>query len=345
MTAMIQRVIAAAAFVALLAGPAPAQRIPTGTGSTRDPAGPPSLSFPLACEPGKTCEIQHYVDRDPGPGTRDYRCGLKTYDGHPAIDIRLPDMVALRRGVAVLAAAPGKVVRTRDSVADRQIGVGTLDPNDPLGCGNAVVIDHGGGWTTGYCHLRRGSVRVKPGDVVSAGQPIGLVGLSGLTEFPHLHMDVRRNGQAVDPFAPEMSASPSCPAQGPGLWRPAAAARMPYRPGVLLNAGWTSGEPSMDDIENGHIKPVGASPPWLIAYFRSIALMPGDVTEVVLRAPDGTLLAQGAREPLSRWRAQDLHYVGKRRPPAGWPRGVYVAEYRVLRHGVVAVSGRLEMRL
>src|SRR5689334_2100587 len=118
---------------------------------------PPSLSFPLACTLGKTCEIQHYVDRDPGPGTRDYRCGPQTYEGHSGIDIRLMDMAAQRRGVSVLAAAPGRVVRLRDGVVERVIGQpGAADVNSQE-CGNGVVIDHGGGWETQYCHMAKDS--------------------------------------------------------------------------------------------------------------------------------------------------------------------------------------------
>ena len=41
-------------------------------------AAPPALAFPLACQIGRTCEVQHYVDRDPGPGVRDYKCGRRT---------------------------------------------------------------------------------------------------------------------------------------------------------------------------------------------------------------------------------------------------------------------------
>lgn len=304
----------------------------------------PKLSFPLACQPGRTCELQHYVDRDPGPGTRDYRCGLKTYDGHTAVDIRVPDMAAQRRGVAVLAAAAGKVLRTRDGVPDRTVGQPGVNPNDPQGCGNAVVIDHGGGWTTGYCHMARGSVRVKPGDVVRAGEPIGRVGMSGLTEFPHLHMDVRLNGKVVDPFAPDMSNPTACAAQA-GLWTPAAAARMPYQAGAVLNAGFADGELTMTDVENAAVRPFSANAPWLVAYARAIALLPGDATEMVLKGPDGRVLAQARRPPLARWRAQDLHYVGKRRPPTGWAKGVYTAEYRVWRAGKPVLSRRLQVRL
>jgi murein DD-endopeptidase MepM/ murein hydrolase activator NlpD len=70
-------------------------------------------------------------------------------------------------------------------------------------CGNAVVIGHEGGLETQYCHMARGSVAVRPGDTVKAGQRIGRIGLSGLTEYPHLHFTVRLNGKVVDPFAPE----------------------------------------------------------------------------------------------------------------------------------------------
>jgi hypothetical protein len=306
--------------------------------------GPPSLSLPIACEPGRTCEVQHHVDRDPGPGTRDYRCGAKTYDTHTGTDIRLPDMSAQRRGVAVLAAAGGKVLRTRDGVPDRILGQGVLDPKDPQGCGNAVVVDHGGGWITSYCHLAQGSVRVKPGDAVTAGQPVGKVGLSGLTEFPHVHMEVRQGGKVVDPFAPDMTNPTACAPQA-GLWNAATAAKLPYRSGAVLNAGFTEAQPTMLDVENAAVRPFSAASPWLIVYVRAITLLPGDETELVLKGADGAILAQARRPPLARWRAQDLQIVGKRKPPAGWPRGVYAAEYRVWRAGKVAITRRLEVRL
>ena len=84
-------------------------------------AARPAFAFPLACQIGRTCEIQHYVDRDPGPAVRDYKCGRRSYNGHDGIDIRILDMAAQRASVAVLAAAPGRVARLRDGVADVSI--------------------------------------------------------------------------------------------------------------------------------------------------------------------------------------------------------------------------------
>ena len=49
--------------------------------------------------------------------------------------------------------------------------------------------------------MANGSLQVKPGDLVRAGQPLGHVGLSGLTEYPHLHFTIRHQGKIADPFA------------------------------------------------------------------------------------------------------------------------------------------------
>ena len=70
--------------------------------------------------------------------------------------------------------------------------------------GNAVVLEHPGGWTSIYCHMRQGSVRVKQGQEIAAGQPLGLVGESGAAAFPHLHFEIRHSGAdgrpaSVDP--------------------------------------------------------------------------------------------------------------------------------------------------
>ncbi len=77
------------------------------------------LRLPVACEIGKTCFIQHYVDRDPSPAAQDYQCGTLTYEGHDGTDIRIPTMAAQKAGVNVLAAADGKVLRVRDGVRGR----------------------------------------------------------------------------------------------------------------------------------------------------------------------------------------------------------------------------------
>ncbi|MGH2356120.1 MAG: M23 family metallopeptidase, partial [Chloroflexota bacterium] len=65
--------------------------------------------------------------------------------------------------------------------------------------GNTVVVDHGWGIYTVYAHLSR--FQVEAGQPVAQGQPVGLVGSTGLSTGPHLHWEVRLRGVAIDPGA------------------------------------------------------------------------------------------------------------------------------------------------
>ena len=85
------------------------------------------------------------------------------------------------QGAVILAAADGPVTEVG---FDRERG-------------NYLVLDHGGGLTTLYAHCR--NVDVKEGDMVKAGEMVGAVGSTGMSTGPHLHFEVRQDGEAQNP--------------------------------------------------------------------------------------------------------------------------------------------------
>jgi murein DD-endopeptidase MepM/ murein hydrolase activator NlpD len=317
--------------IVLAAGvPAPAKaQAPSAT--------PPRLRVPVACEIGRTCFLQHYVDRAAGPGSRDYRCGTLTYEAHNGTDIRIPTLADQRQGVDVVAAADGEVLRVRDGVPDVSVREQGLERVRGTECGNAVIVAHAGGLETQYCHMARGSVTVRPGERVTAGQTLGRIGLSGETEYPHLHFTVRRNGTVVDPFAPEEGGS--CGAGTP-LWDNAAARALTYTAGAVLNAGFAPGPVAMEAIESGEARRAGvtAAAPALVAYVRAIGLKAGDVQRLALTGPDDKVLAENKAPPLESNKAQWMMFAGIRRPAAGWRPGAYRAAYVLEREGKAALE-------
>ena len=290
-------------------------------------AGDFALGLPIACTLGEDCHIQHYVDADPGPGAQDYRCGTLSYDGHKGTDFALTDLSAMVAGVPVLAAAPGVVTALRDGMADGAYYRGDTEAVAGRECGNGVVIDHGDGWETQYCHMRQGSVQVAEGARVEQGDVLGAVGLSGKSDFPHAHLSVRHNGQVIDPFAPE---GVRCgEAVDADLWQQTPG----YEPGGLIAAGFAPGLPSYEAIKAGRAAVSGLAPdaPALVLYGYAFGGQAGDVIRIVIDGPAGTLTDQSAE--LEKDQAQLFRAAGKRQPQGGWPVGRYSGFVSLMRDG------------
>ena len=90
-------------------------------------------------------------------------------------------------GEPVLAPIAGKAISTVDGLPDNALG--TKDPKNPAG--NHVVIAAAGAKYVFIAHLQKGSVKVKPGQQVLAGQELGLCGNSGNSDAPHIHMHLQ----------------------------------------------------------------------------------------------------------------------------------------------------------
>lgn len=116
-----------------------------------------------------------------GTGTFVYPVGSTNFTqyywyGHPAIDIGLPE------GSGVYASDTGTV---------------TYAGWNNTGYGNLIVVNHGNGFETFYAHLS--SINVTPGQIVYQGNLMGLSGNTGNSSGPHIHFEIRLNGNRDDP--------------------------------------------------------------------------------------------------------------------------------------------------
>jgi murein DD-endopeptidase MepM/ murein hydrolase activator NlpD len=102
----------------------------------------------------------------------------------------------------VFAVGAGTVALVSDVAPDRQPdGAAPPEVMDAADAtGNVIVIDLGHGRFATYAHLKRGTLRVAPGDHVVEGQPLAHVGNSGNTLGPHLHFQI---DDAVEPLGSE----------------------------------------------------------------------------------------------------------------------------------------------
>jgi murein DD-endopeptidase MepM/ murein hydrolase activator NlpD len=303
------------------------------------------IEVPVDCAFGTVCSVQNYVDLDPGHGRIDPGCGRLSYDGHDGTDIRVPDLVTMREGVAVLAAADGVVKATRDGMAD--VSIRETGPDAVAGreAGNGVLLEHGGGWQTQYSHLRSGSVAVAPGDRVSAGTPLGLIGLSGQTEFPHLHFTLRKDGVPVDPFTGAAGAW-ACGEPKTPVWSEEAAQVLAYVPTGLLIAGFSSQRPEAEALRNGEqrLGPQVRDPEALVLWADIFGAQAGDLQSFRIVAPDGSVVVDET-SVLEESNVSWFAFRGSRRPAEGWAPGTYTGTFTLSRGGTELISRRVEVAI
>ncbi len=284
----------------------------------------PQLQFPLSCALGQDCFFVNYVDVDASDKAVDFTCGPRTYDDHQGTDIGLKDRVSMEKGVDVMAAAPGTVLRVRDEIEDKQPSAdemaSMLAANK--GCGNGILVDNGDGWQTIYCHLKQGSTAVKTGQTIKAGDKIAQAGQSGAAEFPHLHLGVFFEGHTIDPFS-GFHSTPSCKNSRKPLW----AKDIPYSPVSLYAAGFTSNAPDFEALKINSSTPdtLPTAAPALVFWTGLYGVIQGDEIKIEIRDPAGEIFA--SRESMQdKTRARQFYYIGRRTPKEGLSSGTYTGK-------------------
>ena len=192
-------------------------------------------------------------------------------------------------------------------------------------------MDHGGGWETQYCHLRQGSIAVRSGQRFKRGEKLGLVGASGLTAFPHIHITIRWDGQVMAPLTARKR-SDHCGKPVLSLWCDPVMAR--YR-GLDLSAAGTADAPvsaiSLKQDATG-AKTLPGTAPALVLWATAFGVEAGDSLTLEITGPRGTLIHRTV-QTVKRRQAWRMVYSGRKRRAAPWPPGHYQGRVKLRRGG------------
>ncbi len=129
----------------------------------------------------------NFVDLDPGTGIQDFQCNSRSYNGHKGLDVSSwPFWWQMMEDdqVEIIAGAPGVIINKSDNYFDQNCSC--------VGTWNAVYIQHMDGSVAWYGHMKKNTLTAKPvGASVVTGEYLGIVGSSGCSTNPHLHLEIR----------------------------------------------------------------------------------------------------------------------------------------------------------
>lgn len=237
--------------------------------------------------------ITNYVDQNAAFPNKllDYNCGSRTYDlssgyNHQGTDIAIwpfPWQKMAQNAVEVIAGAAGTIIGKSDGNPDQNCSLCTS-------CDwNAIYIRHSNGSVAWYGHLKTGKLTTKGlGETVEQGEYLGVVGSSGSSTSPHLHLELYTNStytQLVDPFAGTCNSL-----NGNTSWW---ANQQPYYNSSLLKSMTHRSAPNMPGCVGGEVVServnfANGSTVYYGSYFRD-QQVGQTVTRTVYR-PDNTVL-------------------------------------------------------
>jgi len=273
---------------------------------------PPQLAFPIDCKLNEDCFIINYVDTNSAQDVHeDFTCGHKTTPQHKGTDIALSNRVNMKAGVNILAALDGKVLRLRDGQDDapktEEQYQAIRDTNKD--CGNGVILDHGNGLQTYYCHLKQGSIQVEQNQEVKQGEPIGQIGQSGYAEFPHLHFTVIWEGGHIDPFTGHLKDA-GCGRFKNNLWKE----NLTYDAYSIFDGGFRNSVPNFETIQIGEENPktLPQNSKAIVYWAGFYHAHEGDEISLALYDPNGEIIAQKNETLQTSRKEPSYRYIGKK---------------------------------
>jgi len=306
----------------------------------------PQFAFPVDCTLGEDCWTINYVDVDSHPqSARDFSCSHKTYEGHKGTDFAIRSRIELNKGVNVLAARDGKVLRMRDGEDDAPK---TEDEyakirEENKDCGNGVILDHSNGLQTYYCHLKQNSITVNIGDEVKKGDTIAQIGQSGYSEFPHLHFTVIWEGGQIDPFTGHLK-DDGCGKLKDNLWQDDLA----YSPYSIFDGGFSSSVPDFKKIAQGQIHPktLSANNEAFVYWAGFYHAKEGDKITLTIKDPDGNIFAQREHILEKSRKRPSYYYTGRKLKGKSLKNGTYTGSitYEKKGHAPKTVSHTVKVQ-
>lgn len=291
----------------------------------------PNFIFPVICTLGENCWPVNYVDLDQTEGVKDFKCTSKSYNNHKGTDFALASVVDMNKGVDVIAAADGRVLRTRDGETDALKSKADLNAikDDRKECGNAVLLEHGSGLQTIYCHLKRSSITVRRGDKISAGEKIAQVGQSGLAEFPHLHFGVIWEGAIIDPFTGQTIEQDCMAAENP-MWQ--GAVDVQYMPAAIFDGGFGSKSPDFAAIQRGedNSKTIGKNSAAFTFWAGFYNVEKGDRITIDITDPNGEEFII-THQNVPKARARQYYFTGRKIGRVQLMNGTYTGTAKLMR--------------
>lgn len=285
------------------------------------------LQFPVACRLMSDCWITNHVDLNNNINQiEDYMCGQKGTDNNKSTHISLGSKGAMEKNIPAIAAADG-IIKTAENIGGF--------------CGNRVLIDHGKGWESSYCHLKPETIIVKPNQKVKQGQILGAIGMSGQADWPRLSYAIMRNGMVFDPFSGGTTLE-GCNPKAKPMW--ISGVNPPYEPAHVTSIGFTVGTVSNAQILNGTVKSAAVimeSTPQLSLYSLLMNIQKGDDITMKIIEPSGRILNE-AKIIADSDRNYYPIYFSTMRQNRLWDKGNYRGMMTVTRrvHGNLITTGQ-----
>jgi hypothetical protein len=275
------------------------------------------LDFPLNCKLGVNCWISdlqsHLLQKNKNKEV-DFLCKSKTYPGNIGTAFATRRNDHMNNSVEVISPINGRVKSVKDGIND--ISINEIDRQSPVSdkCGNFVILVQDD-FEIELCHLKKNSITVKVNDEVKVGQNIGQVGLSGATEYPHLHVNLRKikankKYVEVDPFYGEQK---ECGLTPKSLWtNPQQMEKQAAKTGIIYNYGFAFNEIVAEEVrlwqKNNVTQP--PTPNSIIGFVDIFSVNAGDKISLKIVDEMGKELASKTKE-FNQYQNRYFIYVSK----------------------------------